>query len=215
MIARAPDPVERATSAIVIVDRPGDRLARLRHRQRRVGRRPRARLRDRAGANRKPYYDDEELEGRGSSGCSSLGVLAARRHRRSPAALLGARAEPPGRRHRGDSTTRFVELGCASCSRRPAEGGFNCAGCHGGMKATGGVAPYTITDPATGEVEAVNWKAPALNTVLYRFSDDEVQLHPHLRPSVLADVAVGPRRRRPDERPADRHAHRLPRGRSS
>ena len=29
-----------------------------------------------------------------------------------------------------------------------AEGGFNCAGCHGGMKAIGGVAPYTITDPA-------------------------------------------------------------------
>ena len=35
-----------------------------------------------------------------------------------------------------------------------ADGGFNCAGCHGGMKATGGVAPYTLTDPATGEVQA-------------------------------------------------------------
>ena len=35
-------------------------------------------------------------------------------------------------------------------------------------------------------------------------------LHPHLRPAVLADVAVGHRRRRPDERPADRQPHRLP-----
>ena len=51
---------------------------------------------------------------------------------------------------------------------------------------------------------SVNWNAPALNTVLYRFSDDEVTLHPHLRPPVLADVGVGHRRRRPDERPADR-----------
>jgi len=56
-----------------------------------------------------------------------------------------------------------------------ADGGFNCAGCHGGMKATGGVAPYTITDPTTGEVQPVSWKAPALNTVMYKFSEDEVR----------------------------------------
>src|SRR6185436_7499701 len=56
-----------------------------------------------------------------------------------------------------------------------AEGGFNCAGCHGGMLATGGSAPYTITDPNTGEVVPVTWLAPALNTVMYRFSEDEVR----------------------------------------
>ena len=56
-----------------------------------------------------------------------------------------------------------------------ANGGFNCAGCHGGMKATGGQAPTAVTDPKTGEVRAVNWYAPALNTVLYRFTGDEVQ----------------------------------------
>src|SRR5262249_3413374 len=55
-----------------------------------------------------------------------------------------------------------------------ADGGFNCAGCHGGMKANGGVAAYTVTDPNTGQVKAVNWTAPALNTVLYRFSVPEV-----------------------------------------
>jgi mono/diheme cytochrome c family protein len=56
-----------------------------------------------------------------------------------------------------------------------AEGGFNCAGCHGGMKAVGGEAPFTVTDPVTQEVQAVNWKAPALNTVFYRFDADEVR----------------------------------------
>jgi mono/diheme cytochrome c family protein len=43
------------------------------------------------------------------------------------------------------------------------------------MTAGGGVAPFTITDPNTGEVRAVNWAAPALNTVLYKFSEDEVR----------------------------------------
>ncbi len=42
------------------------------------------------------------------------------------------------------------------------------------MTATGGNAPYAVTDPQTGEVKAVSWYAPALNTVLYRFSDAEV-----------------------------------------
>ena len=55
-----------------------------------------------------------------------------------------------------------------------AEGGFNCAGCHG-AKGVGGVAAYTLTDPRTGEVRAVNWAAPALNTVYYRFSEEEVR----------------------------------------
>jgi mono/diheme cytochrome c family protein len=43
------------------------------------------------------------------------------------------------------------------------------------MKATGGVAAYAITDSKTGEVKAVSWKAPALNTVLYRYTDDEIR----------------------------------------
>jgi mono/diheme cytochrome c family protein len=42
------------------------------------------------------------------------------------------------------------------------------------MKAQGGVAAYTVQDPRTGQVQAVNWTAPALNTVLYRFTPDEV-----------------------------------------
>ena len=41
-----------------------------------------------------------------------------------------------------------------------AQGGFNCAGCHGGMKATGGAAPYTITDKTTGAVRAGHVERP-------------------------------------------------------
>ncbi len=42
------------------------------------------------------------------------------------------------------------------------------------MKANGGTAPYTVTDPVTQQVRAVNWFAPALNTVFYRFDESEV-----------------------------------------
>jgi mono/diheme cytochrome c family protein len=43
------------------------------------------------------------------------------------------------------------------------------------MKAVGGQAPTAVTDPKTGEVRSVNWYAPALNTVLYRFTGEEVR----------------------------------------
>jgi len=55
-----------------------------------------------------------------------------------------------------------------------AEGGFNCAGCHG-AKGGGGQAPYTITDSKTGEVKAVNWYAPAVNTIFYRYDASEIK----------------------------------------
>ena len=90
-----------------------------------------------------------------------------------------------------------------------ANGGFNCAGCHGGMKAAGGQAPTAVTDPKTGEVEAVNWYAPALNTVLYRFTGDEVQFILDYGRTFSPMSAWGTDRRRPDERPADRDDHRL------
>jgi mono/diheme cytochrome c family protein len=69
---------------------------------------------------------------------------------------------------------QFIEWG-SRLFAPTAEGGFNCAGCHGGMKATGGVASYNLTDPATGDVQAVSWAAPALNTIYYRFSEEEIR----------------------------------------
>jgi mono/diheme cytochrome c family protein len=69
---------------------------------------------------------------------------------------------------------RFASWG-AELFAPTEDGGFNCAGCHGGMQAVGGEAPFTVTDPQTGEVSAVNWKAPALNTIFYRFDESEVE----------------------------------------
>ena len=70
--------------------------------------------------------------------------------------------------------TVFVNRG-AKLFAPTADGGYNCAGCHG-EGGVGGVAPrYTLTD-ANGEYQAgVIWYAPALNTVLLRFSKEEVK----------------------------------------
>jgi mono/diheme cytochrome c family protein len=70
------------------------------------------------------------------------------------------------------------------------QGGFNCAGCHGGMAGTGGQPQYTLTevvndangqpvvDPKTKKaktkVRQVLWTAPALNTATLRFSDAQL-----------------------------------------
>ena len=124
-------------------------------------------------ANRKPYYDDEVLEGRRLErvqllGLAFLAVLTV--------ALPLYWIMEPNRQEEAQFgfEKRFVTWG-GKLFKPTAEGGFNCAGCHGGMKATGGVAPYAVTDPKTGEVKAVSWKAPSLNTVLYRYSPDEVK----------------------------------------
>lgn len=124
-------------------------------------------------ANRKPYYDDETLEGPRLTRVLGLGV-----------ALLAVIVvglplywilEPSRQAGAQDAKEeQFIEWG-ATLFAPTAEGGFNCAGCHGGMGATGGSAAYNLTDPATGEVRAVNWNAPALDTIFYRFSEDEVR----------------------------------------
>ena len=43
------------------------------------------------------------------------------------------------------------------------------------MNGAGGAAPYTVTDSKTGEVKPVVWKAPAINTVFYKFDESEVR----------------------------------------
>ena len=49
-----------------------------------------------------------------------------------------------------------------------------CVSCHG-PGGVGGVASYTITDADGGFVAQVEWKAPALTTVLSRFDESEVK----------------------------------------
>ncbi len=122
--------------------------------------------------NRKPYYDDDTLETKRLDRVLGLGV-----------ALLAIIVvvlpvywilEPS--RQAGAQTAKeeiFVEWG-SRLFAPTAQGGFNCAGCHG-ANGGGASAAYNITDPGTQEVKAVNWYAPALNTIFYRFSEDEVR----------------------------------------
>jgi len=124
-------------------------------------------------ANRKPYYDDEILEGKKIErtqliGLAFLAVITV-------ALPLYWILEPS--REAGavvDFQNRFETWG-GNLFRPTTEGGFNCAGCHGGMNGSGGVSSYAITDSKTNEVKPVIWKAPAINTVFYRYSESEVR----------------------------------------
>ncbi|NND76041.1 MAG: cytochrome c [Ilumatobacter sp.] len=124
-------------------------------------------------ANRKEYYDDETLEGPRLERVQLFGVLLlALIVVALPAYWVFEPSRQAGAQEGWDK--RFASWG-SQLFAPTAEGGFNCAGCHGGMAATGGAAPFTVTDDLTGEVTAVDWKAPALNTVYYRFDEDEVR----------------------------------------
>ena len=52
--------------------------------------------------------------------------------------------------------------------------GAQCVACHG-PKGVGGVATLVLNDEKGNFVDRVSWTAPALNTVLWRFSEDEVR----------------------------------------
>ena len=122
-------------------------------------------------ANRRPYFDDDELEGRRLERVQMLGLLFL------VVLVIGLPLywvlEPPRMSGATDQKEEtFIEWG-DELFATTAEGGFNCAGCHG-ANGGGGQAPYTITDVNTGEVQAVEWYAPALNTVLYRYDESEV-----------------------------------------
>ncbi|MGD9794062.1 MAG: cytochrome c [Acidimicrobiia bacterium] len=123
--------------------------------------------------NRKPYYSDEELEGKRLETGQLLGFAML---------VVCALAIPlywlhePGRQTTAAEKfdKRFASWG-SQLFAPTASGGFNCAGCHGGMGGGGGAAQTVVTDPNTGEVKQVNWAAPALNTVLLRYSEEEVR----------------------------------------
>ena len=116
--------------------------------------------------NRKPYYDDEQLEGPQLERVQLLGLLAAGRHRHRPAAVLAARAGPPGRRRRRASTQTFVEWG-ARAVRHHRRGRLQLRRLprrHEGHRRRRAVHASPTRRPARSR--PVNWKAPALNTVL-------------------------------------------------
>jgi mono/diheme cytochrome c family protein len=125
--------------------------------------------------NRRPYYDDEELEGRRLELVQLVGVLLL------VVIVIGLPLywifEPDRQAGATEGmANRFVSWGSLLFEPTGSNpNAYNCAGCHGGMNAVGGEAPYNVADPKTGEVTSVLWKAPALNTVFYRFDEDEVR----------------------------------------
>jgi len=122
--------------------------------------------------NRKPYYDDEGLEGPRLTKALSTGlVLLAVVAVGLPLYWLNEPSRQEGAIETFDET--FVHRG-EKLFAPTAEGGYNCAGCHG-AEGVGGSAPYTLTDADAEFVATVNWQAPALNTVLLRFSKEELR----------------------------------------
>ncbi|MEX2294509.1 MAG: cytochrome c [Acidimicrobiales bacterium] len=122
--------------------------------------------------NRKPYYDDEGLEGPRLTSALSTGlVLLAVVAVGLPLYWLAEPSRMDGAIETFDET--FVHRG-ERLFAPTAEGGYNCAGCHG-AEGAGGSAPFTLNDSAADFVASVTWQAPALNTVLLRFSRAEVR----------------------------------------
>ena len=147
--------------------------------------------------NRKPYLDDEQLEGPkleraltwGLISLTIIGVGLPLYWLREPDRMAGA-IENFEERAASEADLHGEPVGGGKLFATTEEGGFNCAGCHGGMQASGGVAEYTLTKPKLNDdgtpildedgepettLEQVEWKAPALNTVLLRYSEEEVK----------------------------------------
>ena len=122
--------------------------------------------------NRKPYFDDEGLEGPRLTRALSTGlVLLAVVAVGLPLYWLAEPARMDGAIEMFDDT--FVKRG-AKLFAPTADGGLNCAGCHG-AEGVGGSAPFTLTDADAEFVASVTWQAPAINTALLRFSKDELR----------------------------------------
>jgi mono/diheme cytochrome c family protein len=119
-------------------------------------------------ANRKPYLSDEELEGTKLD--RSLGFALVLLAVIAVALPLYWLAEP-GRQSGAVEkfNEEFVSRGETIYNVKA-----KCSDCHG-PKGVGGAKQYTLLNANGDFVQSVSWKAPALNTVLYRFSKDEVK----------------------------------------
>ena len=131
------------------------------------GGRPEAGAEIELAPNRKPYYDDDELETNKLNRTLRWALISL--------IVVGVGLplywlnEPSRQSGAVDGFQRkFVSRG-----ERTYTEGSQCENCHG-PDGTGGQAPYTITDADNQFVAQVNWRAPALNTVLLRYSEEEV-----------------------------------------
>lgn len=136
--------------------------------------------------NRKPYYDDEGLEGPRLTRYLwwAFALLAI-----SAVGLPIYWVREPFRQQGGglDRGTAYFEEEAVKRGEwyfqaspgdppTPREPHYGCENCHG-KKGVGGVAAFTLTDPANPDAlpQQVQWAAPALNTVMLRFRPEEVR----------------------------------------
>jgi len=119
-------------------------------------------------ANRTPYLSDDELEGKKLDrtlgfGLVVLVVIAIT----LPAYWLAE----PGRQSGAVEKFKeeFISRGLNIYNVKA-----QCSGCHG-PAGVGGVKDYTLLNANGDFVAQVSWKAPALNTVLFRYSQAEVK----------------------------------------
>jgi mono/diheme cytochrome c family protein len=118
--------------------------------------------------NRKPYFSDEELEGPKLNLAlfSAAGLLAVIGVA-LPLYWLGEPGRMDGAIESFQET--FVRRGSALY-----EEGAQCVACHGG-NGSGGSATFIINDENGQFVDQVSWIAPALDNVLYRYTEDQVR----------------------------------------
>lgn len=119
-------------------------------------------------ANLKPYLDDDELETTKLDRTLTFGLLTL--------AIVGIGlpaywlAEPG----RIDGAIEEYDRVFITRGEEQYTEGSGCNACHG-PEGVGGVAPFTILDDNSEFVAQVEWKAPALDTVMLRYSREEVK----------------------------------------
>jgi mono/diheme cytochrome c family protein len=125
--------------------------------------------------NRKPYYDDDALEGRRLERVLGWGLIVMvvcavgplvywlREPSRQAGAERGFQIRAEERGHSLFQPTDSPEHGAH----------FGCATCHGSV-GQGGVTRYSITD-YLGRTRQVQWAAPPVDTALLKFSKEEVR----------------------------------------
>jgi len=118
--------------------------------------------------NRKPYLSDDELEGKKLNLAlySAAGLLA----------IIGVAlplywlAEPG----RMDGAVDMYQETFERRGQELYETGAQCVTCHGGA-GSGGSTTFIVNDQNGQFVDQVTWNAPALNNVLYRYSEEGVR----------------------------------------
>jgi mono/diheme cytochrome c family protein len=118
-------------------------------------------------ANRKPYLSDEELEGRKLDRTLGMALILLMVIAITlPLYWLAEPAREKGEVAHYDKV--YIARGLDVYLNKA-----KCVNCHG-PNGVGGSAPYTLLNENGDYVASVNWYAPALNNVLYRFSETSV-----------------------------------------